>query len=123
MGPGTVGLGAWAEQGLAHYASGLVYETEVELTPREIEQPLELDLGRVRGSAEVWLNGEPLGVRLWHPYRFPLNGHARAGRNSVRVLLLNTLGPHYGAANPSPLLYPGQELSGLFGPVRLVVAV
>jgi len=117
---GTIDLGAWANQGMAHYAGGLVYETEVDLAADNIDEPLELDLGRVRGSVEAWLNDEPLGVRLWHPYRFPLAGHMKAGRNTLRILVLNTLGPHYGAANPSPLLYHGQDVSGLFGPVHIV---
>lgn len=120
VGPGTVELGAWASLGLAHYSGGLVYETTLHVTPGELDARWDLDLGRVRGTAEAWLDGEPLGVRLWSPYRFEVGERLKAGANTLRVLVLNTLGPHYGAANPSPMLYPGQDVSGLFGPVRLL---
>ena len=47
--------------------------------PRPIDDALTLDLGAVRGTAEVLIDGESAGVRVCSPYRFDLSGLGRAG--------------------------------------------
>ncbi len=118
VGPGKVALGAWAEQGLETYSGGLRYGTTFVLEGSP--DALVLDLGRVRGTAEVWLNGRPVGVRVLSPYRFDLGGAAVSGENRLEVLILNTLAPYLNAVSPTHYVRPGQEVSGLFGPVRLL---
>lgn len=118
VGPGKVALGAWAEQGLETYAGGVRYGTTFVLDGLP-DGPLSLDLGRVRGTAEVWLNGKQVGVRILSPYRFDLGG-AVDGENRLEVLVLNTLAPYLNAVSPTHYVRPGQELSGLFGPVQLL---
>jgi hypothetical protein len=118
VGPGKVALGAWAEQGLETYAGGVRYGTTFVLDGLP-DGSLTLDLGRVRGTAEVWLNGKEVGVRILAPYRFDLGG-ATSGENRLEVLVLNTLAPYLNAVSPTHYVRPGQELSGLFGPVRLL---
>jgi hypothetical protein len=74
----------------------------------------------VRGTAEVRLNGKPLGARFLSPYRFDLGAAAKAGRNQLEVTIYNTLAPYLRAASPTHYVFPGQESSGLFGPVRIL---
>ena len=117
-GRGPIELRPWAELGLASYSGGLRYRTTFSLPDREAGD-LTLDLGQVRGTAEVWLNGAPAGVRFLSPYRFALTGLARAGENTLEVLVCNTLAPYLQAVSPTHYVFPGQELSGLLGPVTI----
>ncbi len=79
-----------------------------------------LDLGRVRGTAEVTVNGEQVGVRIWSPYTFDLTDHLRPGENELHVSVYNTLGPYMKAISPTSFVFPGQTVSGLLGPVTLI---
>jgi hypothetical protein len=118
LGPGTIELGDWRERGLPHYSGTLVYETRFER--RSNGPKATLSLGKVRGTAEVEVNGVAAGVRLWHPYEFEVGPLLNEGENSVRIRVANTLGPHFQAESPTASVFEGQDVSGLFGPVRLV---
>ena len=67
-----------------------------------------LDLGDVRETAEVFLNGRPAGVRLWGPFRYDLTGLIREGENTLEVLVTNT---------PAPKMDGVSLPFGLAGPV------
>ena len=49
-----------------------------------------LDLGDVRYACEVRLNGQPLGKRIWRPFRFDLTGALQRGDNLLEVVVSNT---------------------------------
>lgn len=120
----TVGIGAmktgdWSRRGLAHYSGGVRYVQEVEIPATHIGAPLMLDLGHVRGTAQVNVNGVSAGVRIWRPYRFDVTDMLKAGINRIEVTVYNTLGPYFGSGYPTPYVLPGQEVSGMFGPVRI----
>ncbi|WP_345024774.1 hypothetical protein [Nonomuraea roseoviolacea] len=83
--------------------------------------PGVLDLGRVRGTAEVRVNGRACGVRVCSPYRFDVGAALRPGENTVEVEVYGTLAPHLDAVSPTHFVFPGQRVTGLFGPVRLVL--
>jgi len=114
---GKMGLGAWADRGLSCYSGGIAYEKT--FTVEETEGEWLLDLGKVRGTAEVWLNGEKIGVRVWAPFKFNLTGKLKPGENHLKVIVYSSLGPHYSEAIPTPYLFGEQNLAGLFGPVTL----
>ena len=121
VGPGRMELVDWQEAGLVNHSGGVRYRRRLELgLPDEIE--LTLDLGTVRGTAEVLIDGESAGVRVCSPYRFDLSRWLGRGAVTLEVLVLNTLGPHLDAVSPTPYVFPGQRASGLLGPVRLLVA-
>jgi hypothetical protein len=82
--------------------------------------PVYLDLGRLRGTVEVMVNGEPAGVRIMSPYRFEVTSLVRSGSNEFELLVFNTLSPYLTATSPTPTPAGGQNASGVFGPVRLV---
>ena len=119
MAEGRLAPGLWAEQGLESYAGGVRYRRTFTLDALP-DRSLWLDLGRVRGTAEVWVNGQPAGVRIWSPYRFDVTGLLQGGENAVEVLVLNTLAPYLDVQSPTFYVFPGQVDSGLLGPVHIV---
>ena len=48
-----------------------------------------LDLGDVRESARVWVNGEPAGMVVAHPFRVDLAGLTKAGENELAIEVTN----------------------------------
>lgn len=118
VGPGRIPLGSWDELGLPHYSGGVVHEMTLSVNGTGGAR-WTLDLGRVRGSVEVEVNGEPCGTRIWHPYRFDVSDALAEGENQVTVKVYNTLGPHFGVGHPSAHVYKGHTQSGIFGPITL----
>ncbi|MFI6208053.1 glycosyl hydrolase [Streptomyces sp. NPDC051041] len=113
--PAPLGLGDWRSLGLGGWSGGVTYSRALRVPPGP--DPV-LDLGRVRGSVEVWLDGEPAGEAFCAPYRFPLRG--AAGRTvRVDVTVRNTLAPYLAEATPTAWAFPSQRVSGLLGPVTL----
>jgi hypothetical protein len=109
VGPGEMELVDWQDAGLANHSGGVRYRRRLDTAIAGV------DLGEVRGTAEVFVDGVSAGVRVCSPYRFELD--ARAGA-TLEILVLNTLGPHLDAVSPTPYVFEGQRRSGLFGPVR-----
>ncbi|MFF8669603.1 glycosyl hydrolase [Streptomyces sp. NPDC015242] len=113
--PAPLPLGDWRELGLGGWSGGVLYARELRVPPGP--DPV-LDLGRVRGSVEVSLDGEPAGEAFCAPYRFPLRGVA--GRTvRLEVTVRGTLAPYLAEATPTEWAFPSQLPSGLFGPVTL----
>ncbi len=84
----------------------------------ELDEALDgvtLDLGEVNETAEAWLDGRPLGVRLVPPYRF-CAGNLAAGAHELTVEVINTVDhkmcDYFSMSEPT-------EPSGLIGPVTL----
>jgi hypothetical protein len=115
---GELAPGPWDSAGLASYSGAVTYHRDVD---RPGDGSVVLDLGAVRGTAEVTVNGAPAGVRIWSPYRFDLTGLLRNGGNRIGVTVRNTLAPEIDDTSPTLGVYAGQRRSGLLGPVRLLV--
>lgn len=113
-----VELGPWEQLGLGSYSGGVSYHRDIHLD--RADGPVHLDLGVVRGTAEVHVNGRPAGVRIWSPYRFDLTGLVTGGVNHLTVTVFNTLGPLLDDISPTAGVYAGQRVSGVLGPVRLL---
>lgn len=94
------------------------YETEFEW--KQTQNPLHLDLGAAFETAEVFLNGVSIGVRICPPYRFMIKEFVRQGMNTLRIEVTNTL-----VKEQRDFLskFAQQEPSGLLGPVRLLYEV
>jgi hypothetical protein len=131
VGPAERLLGSLTHTGLSFYCGTVAYETELDL-PAAGNGRLLLDLGTVGSAAEVWLNGEKSGERVWRPYVFDLTALAHEGRNSLRVVVANTRanerarGPHQVALWDLPVRGPALleriDENGLHGPVRVLRA-
>jgi alpha-L-rhamnosidase len=115
---GMIPYGSWDQLGLPHYSGGMAYAKNIEIAKHPSTRYI-LDLGRVRGAAEVLVNGKPCGIRAWHPFRFDLTDAARQGANSVEIHVFNTLGPHFAVGHPSKHVFENHTVSGIFGPVAL----
>jgi hypothetical protein len=119
--------------GIAEYALAFA-------PPADLLEPgtaVELDLGRVAGTARVFLNGEDLGVVWKPPYAVDVTDRLRPGDHALRIEVANTWhnrlvgdatlppGGRITTTNIRRPFTPDTPLleSGLLGPVRLVPSV
>jgi hypothetical protein len=109
----------WQDAGLTAHSGGIRYRRRLDGVAPDAR--IRLDLGAVRGTAEVLVDGVSAGVRVCSPYAFDLTGRVGPDGATLEVLVLNTLGPHLDAVSPTPYVFAGQRRSGMFGPVRLLV--
>ncbi|MEV5960157.1 hypothetical protein AB0L70_00250 [Kribbella sp. NPDC051952] len=116
VGRGRMPLGNWEDHGLSEFSGGVRYVREVDLPTAEA---LHLDLGRVRGTAEVFVDGVSAGDRFCSPYTFDLTSFT-PGRHTLAIEVFNTAAPYLNAVSPTHFVFPGQTTSGLLGPVALV---
>ena len=123
-------LGCWADRvGIAFSGSG-IYETGF----RRTKSGAVLDLGDVRHTCEVFLNGKSLGVKVMSPYRYELPDELLSEDNKLEIRVSNTPGNQYQytksfdkwgkwqltAYHERQLLFDRDTLySGLYGPVRI----
>nr|WP_202458494.1 glycosyl hydrolase [Streptomyces sp. SID5464] len=115
--PAPLPLGDWRELGLGSWSGGVTYARSLDVPSGP--DPV-LDLGRVRGSVEVSVDGEPAGEAFCAPYRFPLRG--AAGRTvRLEVTVRGTLAPYLAEATPTAWAFDSQLSSGLLGPVTLLI--
>jgi hypothetical protein len=112
VGPGRMALGDWEDHGLAEYSGGVCYRRKITATGA-----VQLDLGRVRGTAEVLVDGRSAGVRFCAPYVFELTG--LTGEHTLDIEVFGTAAPYLDAVSPTHFVFGGQRTSGLFGPVQL----
>lgn len=113
--PAPMPLGEWGELGLGGWSGGVTYARTLEVPAGP--DPV-LDLGRMRGSVAVCVDGELVGEAFCAPYRFELRG--TAGRTvRLEVTVHNTLAPYLAEATPTAWAFPSQLPSGLLGPVTL----
>jgi hypothetical protein len=86
-------LGSWTEENLSWYSGRAVYSTIFRLDAKQKQDDvrLELDLGKVCWCAEVWLNGQLLGTRIWPPYKLDITEKAKLGENRIDIVVANLL--------------------------------
>ena len=119
-GPGETELGDWArDDGLRCYSGGAVYEKTFVLTAEEAARASRLDLGRVSATCEVSMNGDRPTVLCAPPWRVDLAKRVRAGTNTVRITVYNTLNNHYQTIPTRYKVPTDKAPSGLLGPVKL----
>ncbi len=116
---GRITLGDWAQKGLLSYSGVGIYTSEVDVPETDETIRWELDLGRVRTTAQVTINGVSIGARAWSPYCFDVSRALQPGRNVIEVKVANTLANHGLIGTGWMFVYEGTEESGLFGPVVL----
>ena len=102
-------------EALYNFSGNIRYTATVKL---DAEKGTLLDLGEVGSTAEVKLNGKPVGVRVYPPYRFDLSDAAVSGDNALEITVTNTcvFAQHDNFSRYLPI-----RASGLMGPVSLTV--
>jgi len=135
-------LKSWTEFGspeLESFAGSGVYTIPFSLEGKEAKSWI-LDLGDVRESARVWINQQPAGVLVAHPFRIDITPYVQAGINELsvevsnlsanRIRDLDRKGVHWKKFEDINIVshmyepfdaseWPLQP-SGLLGPVRLI---
>lgn len=128
--PKPISLGCWADAVGIEFSGSGIYETSF----KKHKSPAVLDLGDVRYTCEVFINGKSLGVKIMPPYRYELPEDLILDENKLEIRVTNTPGNQYqftksfdkwGKWQLTPyherqLLFDRDTLdSGLFGPVRM----
>lgn len=94
--------------------SGLV---RYEATFRAEPDLMVLDLGAVGETAQVWLNGVPVGTRINAPYKFDLRPGLQAGENRLEILVRNN--PAHRRHRDGLSRFTQIPPTGVLGPVAL----
>jgi hypothetical protein len=110
----------WQDAGLPNHSGAVRYRRRIDAP--EADAAVRLELGEVRGTAEVLIDGESAGVRVCSPYAFDLSGRIGPDGATIEIVILNTLAPHLDGVGPTPYVFAGQRRSGLFGPVRVLAS-
>ena len=119
-GNGVITLGDWSLlDGLKAYSGGAWYRKTININAADLKNQLEIDLGDLVSSVQLFVNGMNAGIKLTPPWRFDITTLAKAGENRVEVLLYNTLSNNY---TTIPTKYRGEIKAGLFGPIRLIIS-
>ncbi|MDN5918320.1 MAG: hypothetical protein L0I76_25020 [Pseudonocardia sp.] len=112
-------LDSWEELGLRALGGKVTYRSTLVLPAADAGGRAVLDLGEVRGTADVWINGVLAEQLVWGPWRAEVTGLLTSGENTVEVVVRGTLAGYLDDASPTRGVYAGQVRTGLFGPVRL----
>jgi predicted GH43/DUF377 family glycosyl hydrolase len=86
-------LDSWTiheDTAVSHFSGTATYTRTFDFDPSVAEGRVWLDLGMVKDVAEVWLNGEHLGIVWTAPWRLEVTDVLREGENSLRIEVTNT---------------------------------
>ncbi len=77
--------------GVRYFSGTATYEKEIEISAERLSSGRELwlDLGAVKNFAEVFLNGQNLGVLWKPPFRVNLTAAAKPGVNKLAIKVTN----------------------------------
>jgi len=78
-----------SEAAVKYFSGAAVYKKVFQLPPTLPNQPVLLDLGTVKETARVRLNGKDLGVVWCAPWRVDIAGTAKPGTNTVEIEVVN----------------------------------
>ncbi len=130
-----VQLGDWKTYVGEDFSGDCVYETTFT-APKNMQRAV-LELGDVKHTAKVWLNGKPMGIKVMPPYRLIIPMDAVEQENRLQIYVSNTAANEYVHTKSFEKMeaykltvYFDKELefckdtaeqgSGLFGPVKIL---
>ena len=80
-----------------------------------------LDLGKVHGLSEVWINGKKLGTRWYGQHRYDLKDKILSGKNSIEIQVTTVALNYIKSLRPNGKVDRQKLVStGLVGPVRFL---
>jgi hypothetical protein len=119
LGPGRIRTGvSWHRQGLDCFAGVILHRANVSVGAEQAGGAV-LDLGEVRGSVGVRVNGADCGVVFCAPWR--LDVPLRAGDNEIELEVAGTLGPLVGRGVPTVYGPEDQRVCGILARPRLLL--
>ena len=90
-----ISLGSWTEnEELKDFYGTVSYRTEFEIDLKDVDK-LILDMGPVAEQAEVYLNDEFVGYKLWAPYVMDVTSCVKQGKNDLKINVTNSLANKY----------------------------
>jgi hypothetical protein len=116
----TATLRPWSELGLGALGGAVRYRSR--LPPVRIcdNERLMVNLGSVRGTAEVLVDGQHAATMFGQPWRADIGRLAADGApHDIEIVVRGTLAPYMQYASPTLAVMNGQTVHGLFGPVEL----
>jgi hypothetical protein len=128
-----VALGDWSKYADKDFSGSGVYKT-LFARPNGLKEKLVLDLGEVKYTCEVFLNGTSLGVKTLSPYRYEIPVALIQEENELKIRVSNTIANELLSTKTfdkwetwqlSPYLEKARHFAkdylegGLFGPVKL----
>jgi hypothetical protein len=114
-------LAGWAQLGLGSFGGSVSYRRTIHVEAPGPADSVLLDLGEVRGTAEVLVNQTSAATLAWSPYKADITAYLRPGVNDLEVIVRGTLAGYLGSASPTPAVTRGQDRHGLFGPVAMLL--
>jgi hypothetical protein len=123
------GLQSWYACGLQQYTGYVDYETTVTLD--NLSSNVSIDLGKVKYMAEVFINGQSVGARLWSPFNFDISGKLKSGENTIKIRVGNLIANEMWMKDDMNKLrlwqwaaVPDMNMldAGISGPVRLLIS-
>ncbi|MCS7314805.1 MAG: glycosyl hydrolase, partial [Bryobacteraceae bacterium] len=90
-GPAPGSLGDWSRIGLDWYSGRMIYRARFRVPHEFRGARLVLDLGDLRYTGEVWVNGRLVETFAWPPYRTEITEAVREGENELVVVAANLL--------------------------------
>ena len=119
---GKTSCGDWAQTGaLKCYSGKAVYKKSVRIKKYETDTRFLLELGDVRQTAAVKINGAQAAVLTYPPYTCDVTDLLADGENEIEITVANTLCNHYATVPSGYANYPEDAASGLLGPVLISV--
>ena len=84
-------IGDWTKQGYPFFSGTGVYETTFDLLKDYLGGKLFLKLNCGEDVAEVIINNSEPVVIPWNPYRIDITNLVKAGKNTIKIKITNTL--------------------------------
>jgi hypothetical protein len=110
-------LRSWEELGLRALGGDVRYRTSFDARGG---RRTVIDLGAVRGAADVLVNDTLVDRLIFGPWRADVTGAIESGENRLEVVVRGTLAGYLDDTSPTMEIVAGQVRTGLFGPVRLL---
>ena len=123
-------LASWYTYGLQQYTGFLEYETSITID--DASSSVFLDLGEVKYMAEVFVNDQSVGARLWPPFKFDISNTLKRGENKIKIKIGNLIANEMWMKEDLGKLRTwgwkgipdlNQYDAGLFGPVKLITTI
>ncbi len=80
----------WGKKGTGNYSGTVTYRCAFRVPKQYAGKRAILDLGDVRVTSRVRLNGRDLGARLWPPYRYEVTDSLISEENEIEISVTNT---------------------------------
>lgn len=84
-------IGDWTKQGYPFFSGTAVYESTFDLSKDYQDGKLFLNLNCGEDVAEVIINDSEPIVIPWNPYKVDITNLVKAGRNTIKIKITNTL--------------------------------